>query len=583
MCQNKESNMQRKIAVLVITSIIAILAGFVPEIATAEYCYQNFAWFFMLVIALSVIASFSGMVRQIIWSAWLARHKAVLFGALLLVGCAALLSPPDFRILADETNLLGVSFEMHRGLKTRLPLEGLFYYHGIFEDLTCKTEMRPPGYPFLLSLAHGIVGYRPENALILNLGLAWLSLVLMYLLVTGYAGEAWGWAAMILLAAFPAFVQSTCSAGFEIYNLFLALLLLLVVAKMVEGRFGIAAVISVLLLLAFSRYESIVGFICFVPPLLFFQRPAAAEQKESGSEAVSHLIVWAFPLLLVPAFWLRRLTFNTGSFQVQNLDDAFAAANFLPNAGGWLKYFTMPELSGFVGPIILAVAAVGLILKFKDLGLALGNVRMKMFEISAGAFFLLHLLVRLFYTQGNPMNPYTARLVVIMLPCLIFLAISAANRVAIMQKRSAETASRCSAGIVVFTVLLLITSWPAASGSRGTNNIALYREFKWVRQQLARLHVGEESIVVCQRPTMYIPLGYSAIGPGYLTANAAKITKMLEICAYNRLIFVEAVDYKTARSNMPSLPAELSGLKTEVLFETQMTGSEKLKITSFTR
>ena len=575
--------MQRKIAVLVITSIIALLAGFVPAITTTEFYYQNLAWFFMLVIALSAVASFSGMVRQIIWPEWLSQNKAMLLGALLLVGCAALLSPPDFRILADETNLLGVSFEMHRGLKTRLPLEGLFYYHGMFEGLTSKTEMRPPGYPFLLSLVHGIAGYRPANALILNLGLAWLSLVLMYLLVAGYAGKIWSWPAMILLAAFPAFVQSTCSAGFEIYNLFLVLLLLFMVAKMIEGRVGVAPIISVLLLLAFSRYESIVGFICFVPLLLFLHRPAAAEQNENGSAATYQLITWAFPLLLVPAFWLRRLTFNTGSFQVQSLDDAFAAANFLPNAAGWVKYFTLPEFSGFIGPIILAVAAVGLILRLKELISTVGNARMKMFEISIGAFFLLHLLIRLFYAQGNPMNPYTARLVVIMLPGLVFLAVSAVIRVVSMQKWSAETACRFSARMAVFAILLLITSWPAVSGSRGTNNIALYREFKWVRQQLARLPAGEESIVVCQRPTMYIPLGYSAVGPDYLTANAAKIMKMLEICAYNRLIFVEAIDYKTARSNMSSLPAEISGLKAEVLFETQLTGSEKLKITSFTR
>lgn len=575
--------MQRKIAVLVITSIIALLAGFLPEISTAEFYYQNLSWFFMLVIALFTVASFLGMARQIIWPEWLARHQAVLFVALLLVGCAALLSPPDFRILADETNLLGVSFEMHRGLKTRLPLEGLFYYHGMFEDLSCKTEMRPPGYPFLLSLVHGTTGYRPGNALFLNIGLAWLSLVLMHFLVAGYAGRRWAWMTMILLAAFPAFVQSACSAGFEIYNLFLALLLLFVVTKVVEERVGGAAVISVLLLLAFSRYESIVGFICFVPLILFLQRPGSAWQKPDGSETAWHLLLWAFPLLLVPALWLRRLTFNAGSFQVQNLEDAFAAANFLPNAGGWLKYFTLPEFSGFVGPIILVVAFIGLVLRLKELVSAAGNARMKMFEISTGVFFLLHLLIRLFYTQGNPMNPYTARLVVIMLPCLVFLAVSAAIRADGLRKMASEDASSFSVGLLAVAVLLLIVSWPAASGSRGTNNLSLYREFKWVRQQLARLDTGEESIVVCPRPTMYIPFGYSAIGPEYLTANAAKIMKMLDICAYNRLIFIEAVDYKTARSNMPALPAEISGLKAEVLFETQMTGSEKLKITSFSR
>ena len=576
--------MQRKIAVLVIASIVALFAGFMPEIAATEFYYQNLAWFFMLAITVSVVASFCVAARQIVWFEWFSRHRAVFIGALLLVCCAVLLSPPDFRILADETNLLGVSFEMHRGLKTRLPLEGLFYYHGMFEGLTYKTEMRPPGYPFLLSLVHGITGYRPGNAFILNLGLAWLSLVLMYFLVTGYAGNVWGWAAMLLLTAFPAFVQSACSAGFEIYNLALVLLLLLMVAKMVEGRVGVAPVISVLLLLAFSRYESIIGFVCFVPLILFLQSSFVAGQcRADNSEPVWHLLVWAFPLLIVPAFWLRRLTFNTGSFQVQNLDDAFTAANFMPNAGGWLKYFTLTEFSGFVGPIILAVAVVGLLLRLKEMNLDKGNVRMKLFEISAGVFFLLHLLIRLFYTQGNPMNPYTARLVVIMLPCLVFLAISAAVRIANLQKRSAGLASCLSAGVVAVAVLFLITSWPVASGGRGTNNLALYREFKWVRQQLGRLSVGEESILVCPRPTMYIPLGYSAIGPGYLTANAAKINKMLEICAYNRLIFVEAIDYKTTRSNMPSLPDKIPGLKAEVLFETQMTGSERLKITSFTR
>ncbi|HMM59744.1 MAG TPA: hypothetical protein PKC25_06370, partial [Candidatus Rifleibacterium sp.] len=407
------------------------------------------------------------------------------------------------------------------------------------------------------------------------------------------AGKRWGCAAMLLLAAFPAFVQSACSAGFEIYNLFLVLLLLLMIAKMLEGRVGSAPVISVLLLLAFSRYESIVGLICFVPLILFLQTHVAAEQcsaegpdnsgNSGNSKTAWHSFVWAFPLLLVPALWLRRLTFNTGSFQVQNLDDAFAAANFLPNVAGWLKYFTIPEFSGFVGPIVFAVAVIGLLLRLKELCSGVSNARMKIFESSAGVFFLLHLLIRLFYTQGNPMNPYTARLVVVMLPCLVFLAIAAAVRVASLQKRSVDAAARLSAVVIVFAGLLLTASWPAASGSRGTNNLALYREFKWVKQQLPRLNTSKKTILVFPHPPMYIPLGYTAIGSAYLKANAAKIMKMLEICAYNRLIFVEAIDYKAARSNMPALPAEMSGLKAEVLFETQMTGSEKLKITSFTR
>jgi hypothetical protein len=73
---------------------------------------------------------------------------------------------------------------------------------------------------------------------------------------------------------------------------------------------------------------------------------------------------------------------------------------------------------------------------------------------------------------------------------------------------------------------------------------------------------------------------YSAVGGEYARANANKIRQMLKISSYRRLIFIETVNYKTGQSNMPDIAELFTGLRAEVVFETQLTGAEKLKITS---
>ena len=560
--------MKNNLIILAVSSILALAAGFVPNLEMSEYLYQNLTWFFMLAIFVLAGAASIKVVRGFDLVATFARHWPAALLALVIVTAAALLSPPDFRILADETNLLGVSLEMHETLKTRLPLESLYYYFGQRQGISYKTEMRPAGFPFALALLHGLIGYRAANPFILNLFLAWLALLLMYLLTMRRADRAYGLVAMLLLAAFPAFVQSACSAGFEIYNLVLALALLLLFDLLLAGRAGAEPVVACLLLLAFSRYESVLGIVCFLPLLIY---------HEGNPEAkADNRLIWAFPLLLIPALWLRRITFNPTSFQVSDIGQAFSLANFNDNFLGWLTYFTSFEYSRLIGPFMLAMLPVGLLIWFLNTTAAGQTFKQRFFACSVGLFFFVHLLARLFYTQGNPVNPYTLRLVVIMLPAMVWLALAVIRRAekfwALAGRQSALYAGCLAA-------LLLMLSWPAASGSNITSMLALYREFRWVRQELSRIDAGEDTILICERPTMYVPLLQSAVGPKYAVENAGKIMGMLDIAAYSRLIFIESINYRSGKSNMPPIPAEFSTLKSEVIFETQMTGAEKLKIT----
>ena len=577
--------MKHNILCLIVSSLLALAGGFLPPPELREWAYQNLAWFFMLFATLLLLVGVYRLRSSFAAFSSLQRHGAALVAALLIVVAGFLVSPPEFRILADETNLLGVSLEMHENMKTRLPLEALYYYHGMRNTISYKTEMRPPGYPFALSLLHNISGYRPENAFVLNFLLAWFALVLFYLLVARHSSRAWGIAAMIGLAAFPSFVQCSNSAGFEIFNLALALFVFYLSDLLLSGK-GVALPLSAcLVLLAHSRYESILALLCFVPIMFLARR----FKKETDT-----FLIWTFPVLLMPAFWLRSITWDTTRFQVDDIENAFSVSHIMPNLAGFVSYFTDSGLTRFAGPFLLALAVIGFLLWLKDFLYSDKPRYSKLFELSLAAFFLLHLAARLMYTQGNPLNAYTARLTVILQPALVLLAVYALKRLeSALFRDSAEVAEKkvqigpgvtrapLAAVAVALMFVLLVTAWPLASGNRGVNSLVLFRECKWVREQLQKIAAGEESIVVCERPNMYVPLKYSAVTHEYAQKNAARFLEMLRIKAYDRLILVETVPY-SAGEPAASNYAEFSSLRRQVIFETQQTGKEKLKITLLT-
>lgn len=590
--------MKLKIIILVICSFVALAAGFLPSFSQVEWAYQNLTWFFMLFVTVALIITLCKVIAaqevSLEVPPVLKKHILAPVAAFLLITCAALLSPPEFKILADETNLLGVSLEMHENMQTRLPLEVLYFYHGMHTDISHKTEMRPPGYAFALSLVHNLCGYRPANAFVLNLTLAWMSLLLIYALVARHARRLWAFAAMFGLAAFPVFVQCATSAGFETYNLTLALATFLLLDLYMAGKSTSLAVIVCMCLLAYSRYESILALVCFVPLLL------ATPDREDDS---GRLAAWGFPLLLLPAIWLRRLTFNATSFQVDNLEEAFSTNHFMTNLSGYLQYFTSSGFTRFAGPVLLAIAVAGLLAWVHTLSDKGKSRSSKLFELSLALFFVLHLAARLFYTQGNPMNAYTTRLTLIFLPAIVLLATFALKRLEIrwfLHSSADTTRQNSTAGQIVIDthphlarqskmafasaglmLLLLITSWPAASANSGVNYLSLYREFKWVRDQLTTVGAGIDSIVITNRPNMYVPFRFSAVTPEYTQKNAASFLSMLKICAYRRLILIETITYADQQSSLPTIP-EFSTLKQQVIFETQLTGKDRLKITALT-
>jgi len=150
------------IAVLVVTLVVGF---FLPK-PLMHFCLRSFSFYFLLALVLIWIRLMIGVYRNDlagrVWS-----HIPIIFLATALTALIFIISPPRFKILADETNLLGVSLMMHDTRSAVLPLQGIHTGYSV-PDVMTKTPKRPMLFSFLLALLHDILGYRPANVFILK-------------------------------------------------------------------------------------------------------------------------------------------------------------------------------------------------------------------------------------------------------------------------------------------------------------------------------------------------------------------------------------------------------------------------------
>ncbi len=564
--------MKNCIFTFIMSLLATFLLGFFLPHAWQVNTYQYFAWHFMFASFMLLIFSLYNAEPAIKLFATLRQKCKAVVLATLIVCLGFLLSGPDFRILADETNLLGVSLEMHENTRTVLPVESLYFYHGMRRPISEKTEMRPPAYPFMLSLLHNISGYRPANAFIFNAFCAWLTLILLFLFVDQREARLWGYIAMLALASYPVFVQYFTSAGFEVFNLTMLMLAFYLLDKFIETEnlWSLVALVATLVIAAHSRYESILAIFCIMPVVFKFLPP---DFRQSWREK----LIFAFPLLLLPAFWLRAITWEASRFQVETIAEAFSIANLWPNLKGALMFFLSGRSQKFAGPILTMCAMIGFILFIEKWTNKKLTQQQRWFSVSLGSCAFVHLLVRLVYSNGNFMDSFTTRLAIVFLPLCAGLAIGGLRRI-----ERFKSPVNIAPAILLLVVTLLISSWPVAASNNGVASLRLFRDFKYSRQALEQIKAGEESILIVRRPNMFVPFGYSALTFDSAHEMSEQLVKMLRIKSYQRLIAIQHIRYK---DNEPeeALPLEFAELKSRIVFETQLSGTHRLRITEFSR
>ena len=154
--------------------------------------------------------------------AWLKDNwrGLVLAAAVSLVAILAI--QPALRVLADETNLLGVSKNLYFNKTADFATTGKWYYE-TYWNLNVTMDRRPALFPFLVSLIHAVRGYSYTNAFHVNAILIPLLVFVAYRLAKSLGGEAFGILAGAFVVAHPITLISARSGGFDLMAGFFAL------------------------------------------------------------------------------------------------------------------------------------------------------------------------------------------------------------------------------------------------------------------------------------------------------------------------------------------------------------------------
>ncbi|MCB9876966.1 MAG: hypothetical protein H6835_05115 [Planctomycetes bacterium] len=233
--------------------------------------------------------------------------------AVALVALVFWLVPPTMRVQFDETSLVGASQEMQR-LDVAVMTTGAVPYDGAVMPIESTVDKRPPLFAFLVHLVHRVVGYRVENAFVVNAALLAIALAVAFAAFRR-SGLVVACAAPVCLLAVPLTVVVATSAGFELMASVWLLVAVLAARAFVRqpDDARCAGLCGAAMLLAQSRYESLPAAVLL--GLLVLWRVWGRYRPSFG---VKTLLALAVPLVLPLVFLM---------WNAQN-------AKFYPEAGG---------------------------------------------------------------------------------------------------------------------------------------------------------------------------------------------------------------------------------------------------------
>ncbi len=571
-----------------ITTLISIILASLGLVTfykvTIEKIYINWIYYFLTA---NILIWFFALIRtskknfiDSISSYW-KNHKLALALAFILVVFGTIVSKPDFRILADETNLLSVSQALYEAKECKNYTSVCYYYYGFKDIIRYELDKRPALFPLVVSFVHSFTGYRPENIFVTNIIAAFFTLLFIYHLFDYKFGKFWGICSMLLLASYPLFVLYYTSGGFEVFNLLFSLIFFWLLLSFIKEPTAANTEVLILFLplISQTRYESITAVVCVLPAI--FMKLPLSEYSKFGYKLV------ITPLFFIPVVWLRLLTDNARGFQAEDKEAAFSFKLFADNLEKAFSFFLGKDLAYGIMPIITCVSIMGfvwVIIDFvldcmksnktsesKEKSLISDLMWNKfVFIIVASLFYFLHAVIRFAFWGGDFTLRSSSRLAIIFLPIFVYFTI-----VFCYELCSKLKVRRAYCLISIITLFFIY--YPVAGQNLGIRDLTLYREFRAEREYLSEnLPNKKDYILITNRENMYVPLKYNAISFDFFRRNIRKVKGFLDNRTYSYIIVAQLVDKKTNKAmDFCSVP---DSLKMTVLYETQIRADQYLRI-----
>lgn len=513
---------KRAIVFFLITAIAIITGFFIPEQwMRPAFHYSGYYFMFLIVVvwgALLIDAVSNSFLTHF------KKHSTALFFAIILMVLIFNSSPPEFKILADETNLVSVSMAMHQNKTASMPVQGFAVEYYPFE-YDQQVDARPLLYPFVISIIHALLGYSPFNGFIVNFLCGTGVLFLSYLLFSQILSRDYGILAMIIMAGFPIFGFWVTSSGFEVINLFFIVFVIFSLFNFLKYKHVKYAeiVLLSLVLLAYCRYESLLFFLCLIFLTPFFLNKNTIQQ-------------YRWPVLLIPLFflpmaWQRQINFfspyMSGNNGLETAGHLFSVENFLtalPQNFYAISGFD-PNF-GFV-PLIFILAMAGIYIAIKNLVL-----NFKAIDRSARFFYLYFSLsgcmlfaVYTSFVWGAFLIDVTNRMA---LPLILFLTAPAVFFLCqILHSRS-----RYTKNMVLFLFLIQMAYyWPVVSAHQIMERNASFYFNKQITNYLYNSYdlKKDKLLVISDRPNYFVIHGIGSISFSEAAAQHKKLSYLSNV------------------------------------------------------
>ena len=568
-----------KLIIFGIIGLIAIYCAFwgFDALSMIEY-YQNYIYYLIsinfILWLVSLIKDFgyedsnleTSKSFKLITYSFFKNHWVALVISFILMLLSSISCKPDYRVLGDEPILLGISQSLYESRKCSLSDSSLENYDGTKLILVSVLDKRPIFFPYMVSVVHSLLGYRPENIFIFNFITGFLSLFLLYYIIQLIWGKFWGINGIICLASYPLFIVYANSAGFDVFNMMCSLVFFVCVYKFIKSPNAIRAEILLLWVPLFSqsRYESVLSLLVALPILLYY-----LPKKEYSNLGVGFIVS---PLFFVPSVWLRLLTNKASDWQVNSGESIFSLEWFCENIKKAVYFFTAGEKAFGVIPLISVLALIGFIMFisdvfFKKASATVQNAKSlsfrdyRIFWGSVLSLYLLHAFAKFSYKLSDLTEVLATRHAIIFLPLFVIMSIS------FLYQFNLKYGLKKYYSIILM-LLLLVIYWPEAVFSNcGVLNTPVYLELRDGRKYIEANYPNKKDyIIITDKPNFYVPFGYSSVS--YKAYNNAFKNIVMD-CFRNKYCSFLLVIQILKEDMTPFKGQEkLEGFEYETIFET---------------
>ena len=325
----------KNIILLFIFTIISIYIGFFAfDKSELFFLYGDYVYAF---ISLTFFIWFYLSIKFLISnkseiSGFVSSHKYALIISAVIVILFFWVSPPEYRILADEANLLSTSKSLYENKNVFVSLEE-FNILGRKQEISFSLDKRLVLFPYMLHLVHCLKGYSTNNAYILNALASFGCLFLLYFLIQSLWGKYYGYTALLLLASYPLFIRYSMSAGYDVLSLFFELLSFLCFCRFCKDSStqNTNLLIYTVALFSYTRYECTVMAIVIMIFALIIQSKKELERLNP--------VFCIYPLLFVPNAWIMFFANTNTYLQVDKGESVFSLDYLLSNLSNAFYFF----------------------------------------------------------------------------------------------------------------------------------------------------------------------------------------------------------------------------------------------------